>query len=314
MEMIVVIIILSIILSLSITLLSGAGKDLGTQASAHSVVTFLRNASQFARLEASPVVVVVDTKKRTFNAITQEVFGTWHFEEVPPTGGDAVTYSIRNGGRVPGKLGMGIDMRGNTVVRCTIPKALDKIQGMFVEVWVQPRRGTGTRPIVRIGKTFELGLEPNNLAYVKLDTRKTVSRVPVAPDVWSRLHVVYACGETLLYLNNVEVMRSPGAWALPRETDVQLGDVKAGMIGVVDEFAFGQIVERSPLKLNPAASIEFPSGVTLTDGIYRIAFTPEGVLDPARHRTPVVFTIKSSAEAKEIRVERNGTIQRGTGG
>ena len=143
MEMIVVIIILSIALSLSIVLLSGAGKDLGTQASAHAVVTFLRNASQFARLEASPVGVVINTKKKTFHAVTQEVFGTWHFEEVPLAGGDAVTFSIRNGGRLPGKLGMGVDMRGNTVVRCTIPKPLDKIQGMFVEIWVQPRRGTG---------------------------------------------------------------------------------------------------------------------------------------------------------------------------
>lgn len=311
-EMLIVVIILAIILGMAVALLQGAGRDLGVQASADAVSGLLRQASTHARIESTPLWVVVDPEGRNVQAVTREVMGNWHFETRPDTQDLGTGWTSIGGVQTPGRLGMAVFLNGAATVSFGTIGPMDPEAGFFYELWVRrARQGPDRQRVVTIGE--EDGLDINRLGVptVKLGGGRTVGARPIPPDTWTHVMVVYdPAGELRLYVDGRLSAASPCRVTLTPTLTVTLGRSQSGLVGDVDEFIIGQMVSRDRVTIGTEAQITQPDGSKFPVSPFKVHFGPDGRLDPGSHAAPVRLSVRSATESRSVTVLLDGTVVR----
>lgn len=311
-EMLIVLIILAIILGMTITLLQGAGRDLGVQASADAVSGLLRQASTHARIESTPLWVVVDAEDRSVQAVTREVLGNWHFETRPDTQDLGTGWTSDGGIQTPGRLGMGVYLNGASTITFGSVGPVDPASGFFYELWIRrSRRGPDRQTVVLIGEKDALEINPLGVPTVELGGGRAVGSAPIPPDVWTHVMVVYdPAGELRLYVDRRLSSATPCRVTLTPTMVVTIGAKKSGLAGDVDEFVIGQMVARDRVTIGSETRITRPDGSAISPSPLRVYFGPDGRLDPGAHDAPVRLSIRSATETRPVTVLMNGTVVR----
>ena len=306
-EILTVIIIFSLLLSFSVMFLRNANRDLGVNASANAVQSVLRAAHQVARSNAAPAWVVHNTQSNSVYVLAKETVGEWHLED--GTGAFGRNATIGGGTPVPGRVGMGVQLKGSGTIQCGPIPVYDPAQGVAVELWFQRKRG-GRGILLTMGEGAEVVSEGDGRVTVRLGTTNLSSgnaRIPV--DVWCHLQLIYSGRDLRLLLNRapVALVAAKGAWTAAGS--LVIGDGKSGFNGIVDEIRLSVIVPRDAVPLANECALDFPAGfVVPPDGEVVIAFDGEGRLDPVVHTAPVKFGIKSPVDRRDVVVGLSGTL------
>lgn len=315
-ELIAVVVIFSLLLAFSIGYMRLADQDLGVTAAAHHIVALLRGAHQASRGDASPAWVVLRTRENSVFMMAKEVIGEWHFEDPPEEGAFGKRARITGGSLIPGRVGQALLLNGGQVDAGEVP-VLDPGQGIAVECWVAWQPAGGRQILCTAGRVLEVAIEGDGRVQARLGGLTVSSRdlriMPGFPQpLWCPLQVLYGGGELRLYLNDrlVEAKAGPLTW--PGEVPFAVGDRNAPFKGAVDELRLSLILPRDVYDLPGQARFEIlpPAVPDAQTGEYVIHFDPEGRLDPARHSSPVRFSLKSPAGERTIEVGLDGTVRR----
>ena len=281
-ELLVVIVILALVLGLSVTFLQDAGKDLGVVASANHVAALFRAARDRARASGAPAWVVFDVPRRAAHLLVKETAAEWHFEDPPEAGAFGRDARIRNGTRVPGRVGQGIQLSGGGTIHGGDVPFPGVDPGFAVERWFQRRAG---------------GLSVSSGA----------SRVP--PEAWCHVQLLYSGRDLRLYVNRVPVDVRPGqAGWMPAGAAFIVGGERGGFAGIVDEVRVSRLLPGEEYVLAGEAAFEFPAGTAVPpDGKIAVAFDAEGRLESGGSFT---VRVRSPATAQEIEVSYGGSVER----
>jgi prepilin-type N-terminal cleavage/methylation domain-containing protein len=316
-EILVVLVIVAIMLGLTVSIFQGSGRDLGAKASADAVVGLLRQASTHARIEATPLWVVLDTDERSVRAVTRQVLGNWHFESGPGAAQDVGTaWSNQGGSRTNGRLGMGVTLDGSASVGLGRVGPIDPTQGFFVELWVRrSRQPAAQQVLVRLGSGDGLTMDRQGLLTAKLGGQTLRAKEPLPVGVWIHLMLmVVPAGEIRLYTKGALNASRAVQVALPAQMELAIGEPRTGFIGEIDEVAVGQMVLRDRVLLGQETQITGPDGKPPAGAPkVRIHFGPDGGLDPRHHAGPVRFAIQSAAERHGVTVHPGGAVMRESG-
>ena len=294
------------------TFLQGANKDLGVAAAANHAVAVLRVAHQQSRSTTAPSWVVLDTKGNRVYVLQKETIGEWHLEDLGTTGAFGKDGKVSAGASQAqvGRIGKAIALSGSATITFGEVPVLAPDQGLAIELWFQRRSGRGRGVLCSIGNDVEVSSENDGHVQAKVGGLRASSdqiRVPI--DAWCHLQLVYSGRELKLFLNRREVARATGKSDWARGGVFSVGG--SGFTGIVDEVRLGLILPRDEYALPQEVSIVFPPEFKVPDsGEVVIAFDHEGRLDPSVTPQPFRFTVKSSADAKEIIVGPGGTLQR----
>lgn len=316
-EVLVVLIIVAIMLGLTVSIFQGAGRDVGAAASANAVAGLVRQAATHARVQSTPLWVVLDAGNGTVHAVTREVLGNWHFESGAGARDVGSAAAVRGGSRTNGRLGMGVYLDGSATLSLGRVAPIDPAQGFFVELWVRRGRKTANQQaLLKLGTAGSLDMDRVGMLQWKLggQTLKAVRAVPIG--VWTHMMAVYdPSGELRLYTQGALNAARAAKAALPAELELTVGDARSGFIGDVDEVLIGQLVPRDKVKLGQEARLAQPDGAPLgTGNVLRIHFGPDGCLDPRLHPGPVRFAVISGAETHAMTVQPGGAVVREAAG
>lgn len=311
-ELLVVIVILSLVLGLSVTFLQDAGKDLGVVASANHVAGLLRGARERARATGAPAWVVFDVPRRAVHLQVKETVGEWHFEDPPEAGAFGRNARIRNAGRVPGRLGQGLQLSGGGTIHGGDLPFWGVDPGFAVELWFQRRAGraAGRGVLCTLADGVELAVEADGRIVGRaggLSVSSGASRIP--PDAWCHVQLLYSGRDLRLYVNRspVEVRPGQAGW-VPAGAAFVVGSERAGFAGIVDEVRVSRLTPGEEYVLAGEAVFEFPPGTAIPpDGKLLVAFDPEGRLESGGAFT---VRIRSPAAAEEIEVSYGGSVER----
>src|SRR5262245_41610223 len=307
-ELLTVVVIFSILLGLAVTFLQGANKDLGVAAAANHAVGVLRVAHQQSRSTSSPSWVVLDTKANRIYLLLKETIGEWHLEDMVTTGAFGKDGKVSGGTPAQvGRIGKAIQLSGSASINFGEVPLLAADQGLSIELWFLRRSGRGSGVLCSVGDAVQVMSESDGHIEAKVGALRVSSgqiRVPL--DAWCHLQLVHSGRELRLILNRREVQRAAGKADWSRGGVFTVGG--SGFTGIVDEVRLGLVLPRDEYVLPAEVSIVVP-GLQPTDpGEVVIAFDSEGRLDPSVTPQPFSFTLKSSADAKEIIVGPGGTL------
>ena len=310
-ELLTVLVIFSILLGITAAFMQSANKDLGVSAAANHAAGVLRVAHQQSRSTAAPSWVVLDTKQGRLYLLMKETVGEWHLEDMVTTG------AFGKDGRVSGgtqaqvaRVGKGIQLSGSSTISFGEVPVYAPDQGLAIEFWFLRRSGRGRGVLCSVGDAVEVSSESDGHVEARVGTLRVSSgQIHVPIDAWCYLQLIYSGRELKLILNRREVQSTAGKadWVRP---GVSFAVGGSGFTGIVDEVRLGLVVPRDEYQLPGECSIVFKGGVQVPDsGEVVIAFDAEGRLDPSVSPQPFTFTIKSSADAKDITVGPGGTLQ-----
>ena len=312
-EILVVIIILSIMLGLAVAVFMNSGRDLGVEASSNAVVSLLRQAATHARIESTPLWVVVDDNDHSVWAVTREVLGNWHFETRAATQDLGTGWTTRGGRQTPGRLGMGLYLDGAASVSFPGVGPIDPTQGFFLELWVRRSR-TGMKKetkLLTIDKDGGVRLDRQGVPSVRLGGVRLSGSSPIPTKVWTHVMIVYdPAGELRLYLNHAPAGSAKGRAGLSDWMDIMIGGGTNGWRGDIDEVIIGQMISKERVEIGQESRITQQDGTDLPGGQLRIHFGPDGRLDARLHAAPVRFSIGSTAIQRGITVQMNGSVLR----
>ncbi|HXG60990.1 MAG TPA: LamG-like jellyroll fold domain-containing protein [Planctomycetota bacterium] len=310
-ELLVVIVILALVLGLSVTFLQDAGKDLGVVASANHVAALFRAARDRARASGAPAWVVFDVPRRAAHLLVKETAAEWHFEDPPEAGAFGRDARIRNGTRVPGRVGQGIQLSGGGTIHGGDVPFPGVDPGFAVELWFQRRAGrTGRGVLCTLAEGVELAAEADGRIVGRaggLSVSSGASRVP--PEAWCHVQLLYSGRDLRLYVNRVPVDVRPGqaGWT-PAGAAFIVGGERGGFAGIVDEVRVSRLLPGEEYVLAGEAAFEFPAGTAVPpDGKIAVAFDAEGRLESGGSFT---VRVRSPATAQEIEVSYGGSVER----
>ena len=292
--------------------LQGANKDLGVAAAANHAVGVLRVAHQQSRSSASPSWVVLDTKGNRIYLLMKETIGEWHLEDMVTTGAFGKDGKVSAGASQAqvARVGKGILLSGSGTITFGEVPLLATDQGLAIEFWYLRRSLRGRGVLAAIGDTVEISSENDGHVEARVGgLRVSSSPMWVPVDAWCYLQLIYSGRELKLILNRRVVQSVAGKADWTRGGVFSVGG--SGFTGIVDEVRLGLVLARDEYALPAECSIVVGGGAQLPDsGEAVIAFDSEGRLDPSVSPQPFRFTVKSSADAKEIIVGPGGTLQR----
>ncbi|MBI3854756.1 MAG: prepilin-type N-terminal cleavage/methylation domain-containing protein [Planctomycetes bacterium] len=310
-ELLTVLVIFSILLGITASFMMGANKDLGVAAAANHAVSVLRVAHQQSRSASAPSWVVLDTKGGRTYLLLKETIGEWHLEDLVTTGAFGKDGKVTGGTQAQvARVGKGIQLSGSGSISFGEVPLFAADQGLAVEFWFLRRSGRGRGVLCSIGDAVEVSSEPDGHIEAKVGNLRVSSgqiRLPI--DAWVYLQLVYSGRDLKLILNRREVQTLNGKSDWARGGVFSVGG--SGFTGIVDEVRLGLILPRDEYLLPAECTFAFPAGFQLPDsGEVVIGFDAEGRLDPSVSPQPFTFTIKSTADAKEITIGPGGTLQR----
>jgi prepilin-type N-terminal cleavage/methylation domain-containing protein len=310
-ELLVVLVILALVLGLSTSFLRDAGKDLGVTASANHVAALLRAARDRARGSGAPAWVVFDVPRRAVHLVVKETAAEWHFEDPPEAGAFGRVARIRNGTRVPGRVGQGIQLSGGGTIHGGDVPFPGADPGFALEMWFQRRAGrTGRGTLCTLADGVELSVEADGRIVGRaggLSVTSGASRVP--PEAWCHVQLLYSGRDLRLYVNRVPVEVRPGqAGWMPAGAAFVVGGERGGFAGIVDEVRVSRLMPGDEYVLAGEAAFEFPAGVTAPpDGKIAVAFDAEGRLEAGG---AFVVRVRSPSAAQEVEVTLGGSVER----
>jgi prepilin-type N-terminal cleavage/methylation domain-containing protein len=310
-ELLTVLVIFSLLLGITAAFMQSANKDLGVAAAANHAAGVLRVAHQQSRSTAAPSWVVLDTKQNRIYLLMKETVGEWHLEDMATTGAFGKDGRVSGGTQAPvGRVGKGIQLSGSSTISFGEVPVYAPDQGLAIEFWFLRRSGRGRGVLCSVGDGVEVSSEPDGHVEARVGTLRVSSgqiRLPI--DAWCYLQLIYSGRELKLILNRREVQSVIGKadWVRPGAAFAVGG---SGFTGIVDEVRLGLVVPRDEYLLPGECSIAFKGGVQVPEsGEVVVAFDAEGRLDPSVVPQPFTFTIKSSADAKDVTIGPGGTLQ-----
>lgn len=311
-ELLTVLVIFSLLLGITASFMQGANKDLGVAAAANHAVGVLRVAHQQSRSTSSPSWVVLDPKQGRIYLLLKETVGEWHLEDLVTTGAFGRNGKVNGGTQAQvARVGKGVQLSGSATIAFGEVPVYAPDQGLAVEFWFLRRSGRGRGVLCSIGDAVEVVSENDGHVEARVGSLRVSSgQIRLPTDAWCYLQLIYSGRELKLILNRREMPSASGRadWTRPGAVFVAGG---SGFTGILDEVRLGLVIPRDEYLLPAECTMAFKPGFQVPgSGEVVIAFDAEGRLDPSVSPQPFTFTIKSSADAKDITVGPGGTLQR----
>ncbi len=286
---------------------------------AAGLVNKVRNASV-----RFPAALVVDPGSNTLYGRTEQVLQELHFEPRPGEGDEITFANGINGlavdaglGRLEprgGRVGGGLRLSGSPV-DCGNYPAYDVVDGLSLELWVQPER-LGAAMLIEKGSAFSVRLVPSRGA-ARIEVRIAVSdkgvrdeaavtaAIPVlAEGDWVGIYVSYDRRELTVATDHGfgPVVRAsiPELRPLAHDTEAPLR-VGLDFVGVIDDFRFGGVTVEDPITLAQGAVL---------DGTVRTIHFRDGRLDGRLHPGVESIRVRGGATVTVLEIGQSGTVQR----
>jgi prepilin-type N-terminal cleavage/methylation domain-containing protein len=283
------------------------------------LVNKVRNASV-----RFPAALVTDPEARTMYGRTEQVLQELRFEPRPGEGDEIVFGNGINGLEVDASLGQLVERGGRvggglrvsgSAVDCRDYAAYDVIDGISLEVWVQPERLTACTLIDK-GNHFAVRFMPSRggarvEARVGVDDKgmrdeaALTAEIPaVAEGEWVGIFVGYDRKALTISTDHgfgpVERKSIPETRPMKPDTDANLR-VGADFLGVIDDFRFGGVTTEDPIML--AQDVEL-------DGPGRTIHFRGGKLDGRLHPGVESIRLRSGPQVTVLEIGQSGTVQR----
>jgi len=173
-ELIVVMIILAMMMTIAVSLMMGASRELSVPTTVTHIESLARTARATARQEGSPAWMLFETKARRISIMSSETIWTWHFEDMTDgaaqttgsfgrtaafktTGGSRSSFSVTQG-----KVGLGVWARADGWIEFPDIPRYHPEQGFVAEFWILREDTNATQTLFKAGSVLEVTLESDN--------------------------------------------------------------------------------------------------------------------------------------------------------
>lgn len=302
-ELLVVCTIISMLLGISSAFLTQYNKRLALSSASKQTSLTIREAKNFALEARAPSLVEINKSAGTILVQGEKIVGYWHLEDLTSTGAFGLDAQIDKGKLVAGKIGQGIEFRGQGGINCGECNRFGYYDKFVLSLWIFPYTATlGVESTLWKMGEYSLHLSLDNTLYFMKKGSK--NKFDFFPPLYSWTHLRVEKRDKLLFVYANQkfigtvflgepflLTQEPLIWA--EKFYGKIDEISLSAISIVEEYS---LPERISFKEAPA----------------KIEFDYEGNLNPRKHLVPlsiVLFDESSPEKLPVIEISLIGSVR-----